>query len=367
MKRSQRKGKSHPPKKSNKNRNLPRSSSPKSIAPKGPPAIPGEFEPQEALVFGCGQLVRYYPQLFVDFVRSTHERIQLVGIISQEFRRLGDLLLGAAGLPINAVEFIEGTTSSVWARDWSPIVGYDESGRRCQYFLDRSHMRHRDDVVARDIFQKRFPGVSHDIKLSMEGGNFLSNGKGLVLTSQTVEHKNQAEYSRMQIAQLFERTLHADQWASLIQLHAERTGHVDLFATFLAPDLLLIGDVEDDEISNRSLNEAAEKLQGVATAAGKLRVERIPMPSSRDTHFRSYNNVIFANGLLLVPVFPSQNPKLDQRVLAMYREFLPDYDVVGIDLGELALKGGGLHCLSANVPPAERVCVAPALTTDFAA
>lgn len=324
-------------------------------------AIPGEFETQETLVFGCGQLVRYFPQLFVDFVRVTHERVQLVGIIAPEWRRLADLLVGAAGLPGDCVEFVCGTTSSVWSRDWSPTFGYDKNGNRCQYYFDRSHMRHRDDVVARKIMQERFPGPAIDVPLTMEGGNFLSNGRGLILTSNTVEHANASRYKRAQISQLIESVFSTNQWAALVQLHGERTGHVDLFATFLAPDFLLLGEVDkyDDKISSDALDNAAAKLDGLSTAAGKLQVARIPMPSSRDTYYRSYNNVIFANKTLLVPTFPAFDPKLDCRVLDMYREYLPGYEVIGIDLGELDKKGGGLHCLSTNVPPQKRAEESP--------
>lgn len=358
MKKSSRKGYRHPH--SSKSQSTPkdlRFRPEKSISTGIPPAIPGEFETQDALVFGCGQLVRYYPQLFVDFVRICQDRIRLVGIIAPEWLHLGRLLLGAAKLPIDAVEFIEGVTSSVWSRDWSPLLGYDGEGRRCQFYMDRSHMRHRDDLIARKLFQARFPDPCREVPLNMEGGNFLSNGQGLILTSASVAQTNAARYTGNKIAAILGQYFGSEQWASLPPLHGERTAHVDLFATFLAPDFLVIGSVneKEDEINARSLDEAAAKLEGFSTLAGPLRIGRIPMPSSRDTYFRSYNNVIFANGLLLVPIYPNVDAKLDRRVLDIYREFLPGWEVMGLDLSSLATKGGGLHCLSTNVPPAVRV------------
>lgn len=324
----------------------------KENVPVPPPAMPGEFEEQDCLVFGAGQLIRFYPQLFVDFVRASFERVQLIGIVAPEYREIADLLLGTAGIPLSAVEYLEGKTSSVWARDWSPFMGYNAEGVRCQFYVDRSHMRHRDDEIARGIYSQYFNDPIMEIPLAMEGGNILSNGCGLVITSQTVAQTNHSRYTHNQIAGIFESHLGARQWAALSPLHAERTGHIDLFATFLAPDFLLLGSVDanEDEINHRALDDAAEKLRGLDISVGKLKVERIPMPSSRDANFRSYNNVIFANGVLFVPVYPQQDPKLDQRVLAMYREYVPDREVIGIDMRELAKKGGGLHCLSANIP-----------------
>lgn len=359
MKRSKGKGVRHPKSKQPVMRKkVPGKSEPfDSRSTIAPVAIPGEFETQEALVFGCGQLVRHFPQVFVDFVRATHEKIKLVGVISPEYRRQADFLISAAGVPSDAVEFLEGVTSSVWARDWSPTFGYDASGNRCQFCLDRAHMRHRDDVIAADILKKKFSDPQHQIPLTMEGGNILSNGQGLLITSNTVEVANASrKYDRVKVGSIFESTFRSRQWASLVQLHGERTGHVDLYATFLAPDFLVIGQVDKsvDEINAHSLDQAAESLDGLDTSAGKLKVARIPMPCSKDTFFRSYNNVIFANKTLLVPCYPTVDPKLDRRVLDIYREYLPDYEVVGIDIGDLDKKGGGLHCLSTNVPPRKR-------------
>lgn len=360
MKKKRRKGQGHPQSKKSP-RTQPSQRSSRSQTPKPadpPPIIPGEFEFQEALVFGCGHLVRYYPQLFVDFVRVTHERIKLIGIIAPEWRDLADLLLGAAGLPMDAVKFVEATTTSVWARDWSPFMGYDSTGRRCQLYVDRSHMRHRDDIAARKVFQELFPNDPiREVPILMEGGNLLSNGQGLVLSSNTVNHANRAQYEHNQIAEILKNLLGGEVWASVPQLHAEHTGHIDLFTTFLRPDFLVVASVEpsDNKTNHQSLNNIASKLDGIPTKSGKLQVARVPMGSSKDTYFRSYNNVIFANKTLLVSNFPQSNAKLDRRVIDIYREYLPGWDVIGINLGDLHRKHGGLHCLSVNIPPPQRI------------
>jgi agmatine/peptidylarginine deiminase len=76
----------------------------------------------------------------------------------------------------------------------------------------------------------------------------------------------------------------------------------------------------------------------------------MPMPSRRDGLWRTYTNVIYANGMVLVPQYPDYCPDLDARALEVYRKLLPDWQVVGIDASSIIQKRGSLHCISLNVP-----------------
>jgi agmatine/peptidylarginine deiminase len=81
-----------------------------------------------------------------------------------------------------------------------------------------------------------------------------------------------------------------------------------------------------------------------------MQIVRIPMPSHRDGNWRTYTNVIYANGVVLVPQYPDSDPALDKVSLNVFREALPDWTVVGIDCSKLITKRGALHCIARNVP-----------------
>jgi agmatine/peptidylarginine deiminase len=188
--------------------------------------------------------------------------------------------------------------------------------------------------------------------LTLEGGNLLSNGDGLCLTSTTVFPKNAGRnVDQSQLGAVLADYLGATQWAYLDPLSGESTGHIDLFCSFLAKDLVVVGqyDPKADDVNAKLLDHAAQVLSTIRTSAGPMRVARIPMPPPVDGRYRSYTNVLFADGVLVVPLYPQIDGKLDKRALAIYKELMPTREVIGIDISEMALLGGGLHCMSTNV------------------
>ena len=76
----------------------------------------------------------------------------------------------------------------------------------------------------------------------------------------------------------------------------------------------------------------------------------IPMPPRPDGLWRTYTNVVFANGRLLVPIYPDFSPDLDRQALELYGRLLPEWEIVGIDAGSLIRREGALHCVIMNLP-----------------
>ena len=74
------------------------------------------------------------------------------------------------------------------------------------------------------------------------------------------------------------------------------------------------------------------------------------MPDHDDGYWRTYTNIVFANGVVLVPVYPDYCPDLDEEALAIYRRLLPDRQVVGIDCSGLIKMNGALRCITMNFP-----------------
>ena len=74
------------------------------------------------------------------------------------------------------------------------------------------------------------------------------------------------------------------------------------------------------------------------------------MPPRRDGVWRSYTNVILANGTVLMPTFADVDPSLREQAMALYARLLPGWKVVGINCDRLAKAHGLLRCISLNVP-----------------
>lgn len=319
--------------------------------------VPGEFEYQEAVTIGCAQLIRNFPQVFVNLVRAIHRHVRVICLVNEADERLGRVLLAAGEIPTDSVEFLRLPSVSMWARDWSPLSGFDEEGNRRFLGFELRHLRTSADTGVRPELSRLFGSPVIDVPLTHEGGNILCNGDGLCLTSTTVLLKNAARnFDAKKIGEVLGEYFGIRQWAYLDPLSGEATGHVDLFCTFVDVNKVVVGECDPsvDDVNAAQLNRVAEILSTVTTSRGPMQVYRVPMPDASDGKHRSYTNLLFANGAVVVPLYPDLNDEMDRQALALFKELLPDRDVMGLDISELSTLGGGLHCLTSNIVAATR-------------
>jgi agmatine deiminase len=63
----------------------------------------------------------------------------------------------------------------------------------------------------------------------------------------------------------------------------------------------------------------------------------------------SYVNFYIANGGIVVPLL---DPKRDRAACALLKKVFPEREIVGIPSREILLGGGGIHCITQQVPQA---------------
>jgi agmatine/peptidylarginine deiminase len=166
-----------------------------------------------------------------------------------------------------------------------------------------------------------------------------------------LEKNRRAGYSKSHLTDTIERLFGARQVVYLEPLRGEPNGHIDWFATFTSSDTIVIGDYRGtDPVNARLLDQHAERLAGLTTASGPLKVVRIPMPPRGKLYFGgTYTNVVFANGVLLVPSYPEASPELEREAFEVFRRLLPGWRVVGIECPKHIIRQGALHCAAANL------------------
>ena len=81
-----------------------------------------------------------------------------------------------------------------------------------------------------------------------------------------------------------------------------------------------------------------------------MQVYRIPMPPRWGAAWRSYTNIILANGILLMPSFSDVDPAIEDAAEEVYRTLLPAWEVKRINCDALVKEEGQLHCMSYNLP-----------------
>ncbi len=317
--------------------------------------VPGEFEHQAAIMIGCNEMLAYHPRTLIQMVSAIRKKAKVIGLIwSEEQRTEAAALLKANGLPVNCIDFFVWPAKSMWVRDFGPFFlmqGKDGPAS----VVDYAYIQPNRDYG--DLFGATFAGTfGYEFaraELSIEGGNLLTNGDGLCVTTNIIAAQNASRgYDEAQIGGVLGKDFQFKRWTHLKPLDGEPTHHADMFCTLCATNLAVVGSCtrEQDATNADILDDDAATLAKEKTSAGDMKVVRIPMPYHRDGNWRSYTNVIYANGTLLVPQYGGNDVEADKAALATYRKVLPDWEVVGIDCSTLADKRGALHCISFNIP-----------------
>ncbi len=327
------------------------------------PRVPGEFEHQDAILLGCAQMVQFHPQVLVDIVAACNNQVRLLGLVGfEQEKRLVIQRLRDRGVAPGSIEFIQSPLMTMWVRDYGPMTVLDSQERAhfVDAFYDAPEVNQLDDHVSQNLATKlKVP--FHEIPLTMEGGELLTNGCGFFITSQRLVSRNieTRHYDRQTVGNLLGEYLGCRMWITVPSLIGEPTGHVDMFITFINPLTVIVGQYDStvDATNANRLDGFAAKLTEVPLQNGSLRVERIPMPPHDDGLWRTYTNVIYANGRLLVPTYPDVCPELDREALEIYTRLLPDWEIVAIDASDLIRRNGSLHCVTLNLQnlPDERL------------
>ena len=311
--------------------------------------VPGEFEHQQYLLMSSAS-DRTHAKTIARVIREVQNKIRPVVLVNDSMDR--DQLiedLEEYGVDLENVSVVHVEHDSKWARDFGPTTLLSPNSVYLLDWLYSKDRKHDDDVT---IHISRISRTQAEFSpLEIEGGNLISNGNGVIVTSERFLRQNQ-ENNIGQIGFELTRQLGAIDLVVLESLVGEETEHVDMFATFTSPNTVVVGsyDPKIDPINAEILDRNAELLSKIRTRSGPLKVFRIPMGSRHDECWRTYTNCIYANGVLLVPSYGEQDdPKILREVIATYKSLLPGWKVTTVDASDLIVDGGALRCASLNI------------------
>ncbi len=327
-------------------RSVPQESTPTVIQP-----LAAEFEEQEALLLGGTMMVANLPKLLGDIVEAVGGHLTPVVLVkTQEEEFLARRILTRRQVPVSHYRILKMPIMTMWVRDFGPHLLQDSEGNRS---LAGFHYRRRNGNITDNTIPASLAEIMglplREFPLLLEGGDFLSLSTNRMM-NRNIHYKDMTE---REMEKFLAAGMGFTRWDALPHLVGEPTGHVDMFVTLAGPDLAVVGsyNAADDSTNARLLDVAATQLAASQTGDGRFfRVERIPMPPRTDGVWRTYTNVVYANGVLLVPTYPNYCPELDAKAMQFYRELLPCREVVGVDASGLIRLSGALRCVSMNVP-----------------
>jgi agmatine deiminase len=284
-----------------------------------------------------------------------------------------------ARLP-KSVRLVETSTNDSWVRDTGPAFLVDDRGALAA--VDWAFNAwgglvsglffpwDADDIAGSKIAElERVPYWTSDVVL--EGGSIDVDGQGTLLTTEEclLNPNRNPELSRADLEGVLSDYLAVDKviWLPLGVVEDETDGHVDNFARFVAPGVVVLTWTDDRSDPQYARSAAAlEVLEKSADARGRsFEVVKLHQPGplfaaaeeaetldlvegsrprlAGDRLAGSYVNCYLGNGIVVVPTFDDPH---DEAAVQAYEKLFPDREVLQVPGREILLGGGNVHCIT---------------------
>jgi len=196
--------------------------------------------------------------------------------------------------------------------------------------------------------------------LCLEGGGIHTDGRGTVITTESVvlnANRNPGiskSAAELELCDALGATKVIWLPGDPESIHVDITdGHVDGLLSFVKPGVVIYES--DPSATGAALRLAADNRRALETAidASGRRLQIISMDDAYEVETphrmfsRSYVNFYIANGGVVMPSFGVTG---DTRARAVVQAAFPDRKVVQIDITKLASGGGGIHCITQQQP-----------------
>ncbi|HON18856.1 MAG TPA: agmatine deiminase family protein [Salinivirgaceae bacterium] len=317
------------------------------------PRTPAEFEENQGVIVtwtsytsNLREIVRYAKQVVkVYIVCSTPSSVQNY--------------LTQGGVSLDNIEFITAPYNSVWVRDYGPQSIYLSNTYQLA-FVDWVYNRPRpnDDeipsAVANYMNIPIYQMTTNPNRLVATGGNVMADGFNKGFSSKLILNEN-SSLTSAQIDTIVKKYMGIRPYVKMETLPYDGIHHIDMHMKLLDEETLLVGQyppgVSDGPQIEANLNYI---LTNYVTPYGRpYRVVRIPMPAdengrypSNGSDYLTYTNSVILNNLVLVPIYGLST---DQQALQIYRNAMPGYQIVGINMRNVIPASGAIHCITHEI------------------
>ena len=261
------------------------------------------------------------------------------------------------------IEVVELPIDDSWIRDNGPYFLLAPGGQRAVAdFVFNSwgekYLPYEKDARVTELLSQRFDWRRFAAPMVLEGGAFTVDGEGTLITTESclLHPTRNPSLSKERQEQVLRDYLGVEK---VIWLKAGRTeatdtdGHVDGVCHFVAPGRVILHMVhEKDHVDFENFQENRQRLAETVDSRGRsieiLEMDRRTAVDIGGRHLTvTYVNSYQANGGLVVP---TAGVAFDECALERLAEIFPDREVVGVPTQVLAYGGGGVHCITQQVP-----------------
>lgn len=333
--------------------------------------LPAEWEPVEAVLLA-------WPHADTDWAHMLHDVHECYNSIIRAIAPFANVIVVGPDLDLLKASVPEldsrrcllcpVETNDTWTRDYGAITVFDNevplplnfkfNGWGLKFAADHDNMV--TSAMADFGLFAREP--ENHLSFVMEGGSIESDGRGLVLTTEScmLSPNRNGGMTRGQIEDYIATSLGAKKilWLKHGHLAGDDTdGHIDTLAR-LAPEgdvIFYTGCADPADEHYDELKEMERELRSFTTLDGKpFHLLELPLPDpvfdADDGHRlpATYANFLIVNDAVILPTY--NQPLKDKMAADIIAAAMPHHTVVPVDCRALIRQHGSLHCATMQFP-----------------
>jgi len=313
-----------------------------------PPQAPirniAEYEPMQ------GVLIRYPFGISTSLIREMAEDVVVYCLVSSNQQNSAYNSMNNAGVNMNNVEFIVGSTDSYWTRDYGPWWVIDGNGDIGIVDFTYNRPRPNDNAAPYKVSQHLdVPYFSADVVST--GGNYMTDGNGIAAATQIAYTENSQCGTNDQSSVPLSPCAYVDNimydYYGIDTYHVvadpndEYIDHIDCWGKYLSSSRMIIREVPTSHPQYNDIEEVASYFENTLTVSGsEWEVFRVYTPNDQP-----YTNSLILNDKVFVPIMNSQ---WDDDALEVYQVAMPDHEILGFTGSWQSTDA--LHCRVKGIP-----------------
>jgi len=330
--------------------------------------MPAEWEPHERCIMGWPTELRHevwgehYLLAMASYAAVAHAIAQFEPVLMLARPGEGPVARSYCGRDIEVVEM---PIDDSWLRDSGPIFLTHPDGRLAMSdFVFNSwgerYLPYDNDAAVGARLAEHFGVERFAAPMVLEGGSITVDGEGTLITTESclLHPSRNPGLTKDEMTQVLKDFLGVEKVIWLISglgldEDPDTDGHVDGVGAFVGPGRVLLHMVRDPQHPDyENLLENRRRLETTDAEGRTLEVVEFDRRSRPvligDTPIvETYINSYFANGALIVPTSGTAD---DEAGLELLQEIVPGHAVVGVPCPVIGYGGGGIHCITQQVP-----------------
>ena len=281
--------------------------------------------------------------------------------------RANQLSLAKSKCGTSNIKFLTMALDDIWMRDFGGCFVVDDQGGRGLVDFNfngwGNKQTHAKDTLVADELSYQTNATYISSQLTGEGGGIEIDGFGTAIITEScwVNSNRNPGWTRAQIEAELKANLGLRKiiWLPGIKGKDITDAHVDFYARFASKGVVIANlDNDPNSYDYAVTRKHLEILKAATDADGnKLVVHTLPPPLKKRSNVYTQNNPDFApgyinylpiNGAVIVPQFGDSTA--DKYAKDLLAKLYPGRVVVQVNIDPIAAGGGGIHCVSKNLP-----------------